>query len=129
VGSNADIVAMAGSGTERVAVVAWLGMMAATGFCAWQAAIRIQFAWPVIAAMGTVFLTGLVAGFGFLKQERPGSGKRFELLAGLWTLVLYLSLGLVPLLCACRADNHALGSLLHRRAGRRNGHKAALWRR
>ena len=83
---------------RRVAVVAWLGVMGATAFCAWRAALRIGFAWPVVAAMGTVFLAGLAAGFRFLKQERPGSGKRFELLAGLWTLVLYLSLGLVPLL-------------------------------
>jgi 4-hydroxybenzoate polyprenyltransferase len=84
---------------RRVAVVAWLGVMAATGLCAWQAAMRIHFVWPVVAAMGTIFLAGLIAGFGFLKQERPGSGKRFELLAGLWTLILYLSLGLVPLIC------------------------------
>jgi 4-hydroxybenzoate polyprenyltransferase len=84
---------------RRVAVGAWLAMMAVTAVCAGRAARRIHFVGPVVAAMGAVFLLALIASVGFLRQERSGSGKRFELLAGLWTLVLYLSLGLIPLLC------------------------------
>jgi 4-hydroxybenzoate polyprenyltransferase len=84
---------------RRGAVGAWLAMMAATAVCAGRAARRIHFVGPVVAAMGAVFLLALIASVGFLRQERSGSGKRFELLAGLWTLVLYLSLGLIPLLC------------------------------
>jgi len=29
-----------------------------------------------------------------------GSGKRFELFAGVWTLVMYLSVGILPLVVA-----------------------------
>ena len=37
------------------------------------------------------------AGRRFLRRPTPGSGKPLELLSGLWTLVLYLSLGAIPL--------------------------------
>jgi 4-hydroxybenzoate polyprenyltransferase len=82
---------------RRRAVLAWLAMMSTTGGCAALAAARIQFVRPVAAATGTVLLLSAVAGAGFLRHPNPGTGKRFELLSGLWTLVLYLSLGPVPL--------------------------------
>jgi 4-hydroxybenzoate polyprenyltransferase len=79
------------------ALVAWWGVMAATAFCACHAALRIGFVWPV--AVGTLALLGvaIVAGVSFLRDPQPANGKRFELLAGIWTLVLYLSLGVIPL--------------------------------
>jgi 4-hydroxybenzoate polyprenyltransferase len=83
---------------RRVAVCAWLSMMGMTAFCAWQAASRIDFFWPVCIATMTILLLAGLAAMRFLRQPRSGDGKRFELFAGLWTLVLYLSLGLVPLL-------------------------------
>lgn len=83
--------------SRPVAVAAWLGMMAATAVCAVLAARQIAFTIPVLAATGTVICLALVAGVHFLKSLRPGGGKRFELLAGIWTLTLYLSLGVVPL--------------------------------
>jgi 4-hydroxybenzoate polyprenyltransferase len=83
---------------RRTAAGAWLGMMGATAFCAWQAARRIDFFWPVWSATMTIVVLAGVATMRFLRQPAPGGGKRFELLAGVWTLVLYLSLGLGPLL-------------------------------
>ena len=82
---------------RKVAVLAWLGVMLVTGICATLAASRIAFTLPVLTATMTVFVVAMVAGAGFLRVSKPGSGKRFELLAGVWTLVLYLSLGLAPL--------------------------------
>jgi len=82
---------------RSAAVLAWLGMMLATAACATVAAVRIGFAIPVAAATGMIFLIGLAAGANFLRSPRPGGGRRFELLAGVWTLVLYLSLGIIPL--------------------------------
>jgi len=82
---------------RKVAVLAWLGVMGVTGLCATLAASRIAFILPVLTATGTVWVVAMVAGTGFLRAPKPGSGKRFELLAGIWTLVLYLSLGLAPL--------------------------------
>jgi 4-hydroxybenzoate polyprenyltransferase len=84
---------------RRTAVLAWLGMMLATALCATRAAANIHFAAPVAAATGTLLLGAAIASAGFLRQPKPGSGKRFEQISALWTLVLYLSLGLVPLAC------------------------------
>jgi 4-hydroxybenzoate polyprenyltransferase len=81
---------------RRRAVLAWLAMMAATALCGVEAAIKIRFAWPVAAVTGTLFLVAVYIGANFLRTANPGGGKRFELMAGLWTLALYLSLGLIP---------------------------------
>jgi 4-hydroxybenzoate polyprenyltransferase len=51
----------------------------------------------VAAATGTLLLLAAIAAAAFLRQPVPGAGKRFELVSGVWTLVLYVSLGLVPL--------------------------------
>jgi 4-hydroxybenzoate polyprenyltransferase len=79
------------------AVLAWLGMMLLTAVCAILAAERIAFSRPVAAATGTLLLLAAIAAAAFLRQPVPGAGKRFELVSGVWTLVLYVSLGLVPL--------------------------------
>lgn len=79
------------------AVAAWLGMMLLTAVCASLAAAKIGFAIPVGIMTGIVALISIFAAVLFLRDPRQGSGKRFEMLAGIWTLVLYLSLGLIPL--------------------------------
>jgi len=80
------------------AVCLWLATMIATAACAWQAAVRIHFVWQVLAATGLVFLTAAIVSVRFLRQPKARAGKRIELMAGVWTLILYLSLGLAPLL-------------------------------
>jgi 4-hydroxybenzoate polyprenyltransferase len=82
---------------RRRAALAWLAMMVATGFCAVQAAVKIRFAGPVAAVTATLFLLAVCVSASFLRASEPGSGKRFELVSGLWTLALYLILGLIPL--------------------------------
>ena len=82
---------------RRVAVLVWLGIMLATATCATLAARRIDFSVPVAMATGIILVIGATAGITFLRSPRPGSGKRFENLAGVWTLVLYLSLGIIPM--------------------------------
>ena len=82
---------------RRAAVAAWLGVMTATATCAVLAASKINFALPVAVATGTVLALAAITAVAFLRDTRPGRGKRFEVLAGVWTLVLYLSLGLAPL--------------------------------
>ena len=48
-------------------------------------------------SLRVVAALALVMGLRFLRRPTPGSGKPIELLSGLWTLVLYLSLGAIPL--------------------------------
>ena len=73
----------------------WLVAMASTLGCAVMAAKRIDFAMPVAIALGTLLLAAIVMTLRYVRGNLPG--KRIEALSGIWTLALYLSLGLVPL--------------------------------
>lgn len=73
----------------------WLAAMAATLVCAGMAARHIGFVLPVVSALGIALAIALSMMPGYLRGNLQG--KRIESLTGLWTLTLYLSLGLVPL--------------------------------
>jgi 4-hydroxybenzoate polyprenyltransferase len=73
----------------------WLSAMAATMICAGMAATRIGFVLPLLAALGTVLAIAVVILPRYLRGQLHG--KRIESLTGLWTLTLYLMLGIVPL--------------------------------
>jgi 4-hydroxybenzoate polyprenyltransferase len=82
----------------RCAVLVWLVALLATATCAVLAARAIDFVQPVVVWLLLLLaLTGLGA-VRFLTQPITGAGKKIEILSGLWTIGLYLSLGLVPLL-------------------------------
>jgi 4-hydroxybenzoate polyprenyltransferase len=83
---------------RRPAVLAWCGMLLLTGTCAVLAARRIGFTWPVAGTLAILFVAAARTSVRFVAQPSQGTGKRFELLSGLWTLALYLSLGIAPLL-------------------------------
>jgi UbiA prenyltransferase family len=80
------------------AVTAWWTALGVTAFCAVQAARAIQFAGPVAVALAG--LLGLAAWVGrrFLNRPSRHQSKWFEHLSGGWTLLMYLGLGLVPML-------------------------------
>ncbi len=80
------------------ATAAWLGALTVTALCAWQAARAIGFGLPVAAILGALLLLALGAVVRFRRAPQLGRGKLFELIAGVWTLALYLSLGALPLL-------------------------------
>lgn len=74
---------------------AWLVAMLSTLGCAGLAAMHIGFARPVVAGLGVVLVIALAMMPRYLGGNLPG--KRIESLTGLWTITLYLLLGLVPL--------------------------------
>ena len=82
-------------GRER-AVFVWLVALIITALGAAWAAFAIKTPWEIVAYALVVALA-VFAGRRFLRRATPGSGKPLELLSGLWTLVLYLSLGAIPL--------------------------------
>jgi len=81
-----------------VAVAAWLTAMGATLGCALMAAGRIGFAVPVGVGLGAVLGLAVVLGWIFLKTRNGRLAKGIEAASGMWTLALYLMLGVVPLL-------------------------------
>lgn len=77
----------------RRALAAWLGVLLATAVFALLAAWRIDALLPMLLILLAGLLLAVLAAQRFLSRMASGSGKRFELIAGLWTLAMYLSLG------------------------------------
>jgi 4-hydroxybenzoate polyprenyltransferase len=82
-------------GRQR-AVLVWLVALVVTAAGAALATFQIKTPWEIAAYVAVVTLA-FVVGLRFLRRPVPGSGKPVELLSGLWTLLLYLSLGAIPL--------------------------------
>jgi 4-hydroxybenzoate polyprenyltransferase len=82
-------------GRER-AVAVWLVALVVTAIGAALATFQIETPWE-IALYALIVALALAMGRRFLRRPAPDSGKPLELLSGLWTLVLYLSLGAIPL--------------------------------
>lgn len=81
-----------------VAVGAWLAALGATLACAVVAARPIAFAGPVAATLGALWVCAAVLGLAFVRTRQGQLAKTIEAGSGLWTLALYLTLGVVPLL-------------------------------
>ena len=80
-----------------VAVSAWLTAQLATLACALVAARRIGFAVPVGCALGLLWAGALGLGGSFVRHAQEKRAKGIEAYSGVWTLALYLMLGVVPL--------------------------------
>ncbi len=87
------------------ATLAWLGVLGLTGVCATLAAARVDAAVPVLALLAFAYAAAILTTLRFLAADAPGAnapgaggGKWFECVSGVWTLVVYLSLGILPLL-------------------------------
>jgi 4-hydroxybenzoate polyprenyltransferase len=83
---------------RNAAVLAWVAAMAATLACAWMAAGRIGFAGPAVGVLGALWLGGAGLGWVFLRTVKGKLSKGLEVFSAVWTLALYLVLGVVPLL-------------------------------
>jgi len=83
---------------RRNAVLAWLGALSLTAICAVLAALEINFVVPVAGILLVLFLLAAIISFRFLQQPVRKRAKLFELMAGVWTLLMYLSLGAIPVL-------------------------------
>jgi len=80
----------------RKASVIWLCVIAATMICAIFAALEVNAVKAVAVTLGTVALLIAIHVLLFIKQQKSKQAKMIESLAGVWTLSLYLSLGILP---------------------------------
>lgn len=74
----------------------WWVMLLMTAGSAMLAAHEIGFLVPMVVLIGGALIVAAVLILGFLRKPVSGAGKRFELFAGLWTIALYLVLGIIP---------------------------------
>jgi 4-hydroxybenzoate polyprenyltransferase len=83
---------------RRGAVAAWMAALLATTLFALLAANRIGFGRPIIWLLGLPLAVAASLALLFLRQPNAKRGHWFEAMAGVWSLLVYLSLGAVPLL-------------------------------
>ena len=81
---------------RQTAVTAWLSAAVVTALLAWQTASHVGI--PVqVALMLAILLAGCgVIAHQFMRRPVAGAGKRIEVASGVWTLLMYLSLGAAP---------------------------------
>lgn len=82
------------------AVTAWVAAIGATGICAFEVSRHIGLAVPIGVLLATLVLGCVAVGGGFLRAPSRAGGKLIEMASGVWTLLMYLSLGAVPLAVA-----------------------------
>jgi 4-hydroxybenzoate polyprenyltransferase len=83
---------------SRGAVAAWLGALGCTAAAALLAAARVGFAVPTALVLTLLLALAALVGARFLHRPVATRARWFEPLSGVWTLVMYLTLGAVPLL-------------------------------
>ena len=86
-------------GAERAAM-AWAGAVAGTALCAWQAAEAIGTGRAMAVFLSTAVAACAAAAIAYARQPTTRSARVVEHMAGVWTLLMYLSLGAVPLVLA-----------------------------
>jgi 4-hydroxybenzoate polyprenyltransferase len=79
------------------AVRAWLAAMAACAACALMAAHAIRFLVPAAIVLAALLGTAAFLGMRFVRSEAAGAGRRLETISAVWTLSMYLVVGVVPL--------------------------------
>jgi 4-hydroxybenzoate polyprenyltransferase len=65
---------------------------------AWIAADRIGFGRPILWLLGLLLTAATSLALLFLRDPKTWRGRWFEAMSGIWSLLMYLSLGAVPLL-------------------------------
>ena len=79
------------------AVAAWLAVMGASGGLAVWAAGQVGAGMSVAALLGAAFLGAVTVAIRFVQDPTPARAAPFEAASGLWILLLYGGMGLVPL--------------------------------
>lgn len=82
---------------RRRAAWFWLSFVALTAGSATIAAYCIDFLWPTIVLLTVLVLLAISIIFRFLNNPDQKSAKRIEIFSGLWTILMYVNLGVIPL--------------------------------
>jgi 4-hydroxybenzoate polyprenyltransferase len=84
------------------AVRAWLGAIGVTAVCAFQVSRHIGAGaeLPIGLLLGVLVAACATVGLRFLRAPSRSGGKAIEVASGVWTLLMYLSLGAAPLAIA-----------------------------
>jgi 4-hydroxybenzoate polyprenyltransferase len=81
----------------RWAVCGWMLALSATAALALIAAARITFVTPVAFVVVVSLSTAATIAWRFMRWQGRADARRIEQMSGVWTLLMYLSLGIAPL--------------------------------
>jgi 4-hydroxybenzoate polyprenyltransferase len=81
----------------RWAVCGWMLALSTTAALALLAAARIAFATPVAFIVAVSLSTAATIAWRFLRWQERADARRIEYMSAVWTLLMYLSLGVAPL--------------------------------
>jgi 4-hydroxybenzoate polyprenyltransferase len=76
---------------------AWMLAVLLTAGAAWQASQRIGTAMPTLLMLAALIVPCAVVAVRLARRAAPNSGKALEVVSGVWTVLMYLGLGAVPL--------------------------------
>lgn len=82
---------------RKRAVLAWSGALFVTAVCVSLTAAKTGFVLPEALLFLVLLLIASIIAVNFLRHPLAGRGKWIETFAGTWTLLVYLSLGVLPL--------------------------------
>jgi 4-hydroxybenzoate polyprenyltransferase len=81
----------------HAAARAWLAVIVLTAFAAWRASAQIGGSGGVgVLLLGLAAACAITAGH-FVRRAAPRSGRRLEVMSGVWTFLMYVALGPAPL--------------------------------
>ena len=80
------------------AVVAWLGVLILSGGMALGAAWQVEVGVIVAGVLGVALVAAIIVAGRFLHSPTPDRAESFELVSGVWLLLLYGGMGLLPVL-------------------------------
>ncbi|MFT4546998.1 MAG: 4-hydroxybenzoate polyprenyltransferase [Verrucomicrobiales bacterium] len=83
---------------ERGGPLVWFAFLVVTAISASFAGHLIGFGWQTLAVVSVLLVIAGALVLRFVKNPTTALAKRFELMAGVWTLAMYFTLGLIPML-------------------------------
>lgn len=81
---------------RSAALAAWLLVMFLSACCALQGAALLRFVKPLSVFFACMLLSAITLACAFVHAPRPGRGWQVEVFSGIWTIGLYLGLGIAP---------------------------------
>ncbi len=83
---------------QKGAPLVWIGAVFVTALTAGFAGFLIDFGWTTFAILTVLVSLAVWLVLAFLRQPDSKTAKRFETFSGIWTLAMYLTLGLIPMI-------------------------------
>jgi 4-hydroxybenzoate polyprenyltransferase len=93
-----NVVSYTGMWGVKGAVIVWCGTLIVTLVSAILAAGYAGYTLPGLIILGSLAIICMIPALIFLKKPSKKSAKNMELISGLWTIGMYLSLGGIPML-------------------------------